>query len=119
MNDLELELKQFTVTTAYHRLYPKIVLTDGALFLANKAECFWLMDVYASHLLTGIDGENEPFTVLKLVKEDFAANVTIEDGNDNALATQHIEFTDFALTSITLFGCWCGEYWVVMLPSEY
>jgi|GEM_PF-6773891 hypothetical protein len=32
---------------------------------------------------------------------------------------QEIPYTDFPLTSITLYACWDQEHWVIMLPSEY
>jgi hypothetical protein len=43
----------------------------------------------------------------------------IEDGNDHVIAKQHIEYTDFPLPSMMLYGCWGEDGWVVMLPSEY
>jgi len=76
------------------------------------------MDVYVSYLLH-IDGDAEPFTCLKMTVSDNSAMVVIEDGNDHLIAKQHIEYTDFPLSSITLYGCWNEEGWVVMLPSEY
>jgi hypothetical protein len=35
------------------------------------------------------------------------------------IAKQHIEYTDFPLQTITLYGCWNEDGWVVMLPNEY
>lgn len=121
MNEQELTtaLAHFTGTDGYTRLYPKLLLTDGAVFLAEKAGCFWLMDVFASHLFTAIDADMEPFTVLNLIKHSDSAKVTIDDGNGVVLAEQDIEFTDFPLASIKLYGCWSEDYWIVMLPSEY
>jgi hypothetical protein len=112
-------LKQFTGTTAYYKLFPRLLLTDGAKFLADNAESYWLFDVFASYLLTAIDGDQEPFTCLVLTKESDSALIQITDGNARLLAEQHIEFTDFALDTIKLYGCWDGSYWVVLLPSEY
>jgi hypothetical protein len=117
--DLTVALSQFTGTTTYTKLCPKTVLTDGALFLAQNAECFWLMDVFASHLLCSIDGDKEPFTCLNLTKTGDSALVIIDDGNGVGLASQEIEYTDFPLNEIKLYGCWSEEYWVLMLPSEY
>lgn len=111
-------LQQFTGTTTYHKLYPKIILTDGAKFLAEQANCFWLMDIYASHLLCAID-EVETFTCLSMVVEEHQANIIIEDGNGVVLAMQTIEFTDFPLSQMKLFACFDGTYWVIMLTSEY
>jgi hypothetical protein len=113
------ELAHFTGTSAYYRLYPTVLLTDGTKYLADQAGCYWLMDVYASHLLTAINGEQEPFTCLQLVKTGYQALIQIDDGNGVLLAEQHIEFTDFPLDSIKLFACWENDYWVILLPSEY
>jgi hypothetical protein len=34
----------------------------------------------------------------------------------NGTVTDH---TDFLISVVTLYACWEGEYWVIMLPSEY
>jgi hypothetical protein len=116
--DLHSQLRQFTGTTQYARLFANVMLTDGAIYLADNAQAWWLLDVYASYLLH-IDGDREPFTCLKLTVADNSAVVVIEDGNDHLIAKQVIDYTDFPLASITLYGCWSDDVWVVMLPSEY
>ena len=116
--DLRSTLSQFTGTVSYHQLYPKIILTDGTLFLAEKCGCFWLLDLYSSYLAI-IEGKREHFTVLKLIKNKASAKIKIEDGNGIILAEQEIEFTDFPLEKIMLYGCWTEEYWVLMLTGEY
>ena len=117
-DELKMQLCQFTGTEGYTRLMAKVILTDGAVFLADNAKAWWLLDVYASYLLH-IDGDREPFTCLKLTVADEAAVVVIEDGNDHLIAKQVIEYTDFPLASITLYACWSEDVWVLMLPSEY
>ena len=112
------DLDYFTGTTNYHQLYHGIILTDGALYLAEKGGCFWLMDLYASYLWL-LDGNVEPFTVLRLTRKNDSADVVIDDGNGNTLYTQHIEYTDFPLAEIKLYASWTVEFWVLMLPSEY
>jgi hypothetical protein len=42
-----------------------------------------------------------------------------EDGNGHEHARQEIPFTDLPLNEVTLYACWDGEHWVIMLPSEY
>ena len=32
---------------------------------------------------------------------------------------QEIPYKDFPMHAISLFACWDGEHWVIMLPSEY
>lgn len=120
MNAEELEqgLRQHTGSTQYTRLSAKVLLTDGTVYLAENAKAWWLMDVFASYLLH-IDGDVEEFTCLKLRVHNNSAVVVIDDGNEHLIAKQVIEYTDFPLSSITLYGCWSEDVWVVMLPSEY
>ena len=116
--DLQSALAQFTGTEKYYRFYPKVVLTDGTKYLADIAGCYWLMDLYASHLAS-VDPNIESFTCLKLNKRGLGAKIVIQDGNTYALAKQQIEYTDFPLESFMFYAVWAGEFWVLMLRSEY
>ncbi len=116
--DLRNQLSQFTGTEKYYRISPKAVLTDGAKFLADAVGCYWLMDLYVSHL-TMIDPDVESFTCLKLIKRGHSADIVIEDGNTLELAKQHIEYTNFPLDTFVFYAVWAGEFWVLMLTSEY
>ncbi len=111
-------LRQFTGTQQYARLTRTVVLTEGALYLAEQGQCFWLFDLYASHL-SAINSDKDGFTCLKLSRANTSASVIIDDGNGRVLAKQNIEYTDFPLSAISLYGCWSGDFWVVMLTSEY
>ena len=120
-NNLEQELRQFTGTEGYTRwsaLFRNFVLTDGALYLAEQAKCFWLMDMVASHVGSYKD---EGFVVAKLRRARATEGwlLAIEDGNDNVLAHQRIEFSDFPLDEITLYVIPQDDLWVILLPSEY
>ena len=44
------QLSHFTGTEKYHRISRRHLLTDGAKYLAEEAQCFWMMDAIASHL---------------------------------------------------------------------
>lgn len=112
------DLAQFTGTNGYYRMYANFYLTDGTKYLAEKAECFWLFDLYWSHIMSIVPSENE-FTVLKMTVQKSSAYVAIEDGNDNVLASQFVDYTDFPLPSIMLYCCWFCDGWVAMLTSEY
>ena len=116
--ELQSALAQFTGTERYYRLYSNVVLTDGTKYLADSAGCYWLMDVYASHLAS-VDPNVERFTCLKLSKKGSGAEIVIEDGNTQPLAKQQIEYTDFPLDTFVFYAAWAGEFWVLMLPSEY
>jgi hypothetical protein len=76
-----------------------------------------MMDAIASHLAE--IGTADWFVIVKTTVNDAKALMVYEDGNGYEHARQEIPFTDFPLPSITLYACWDGEHWVIMLPSEY
>lgn len=134
LNTLEIEqlksnLSGFTGTEDYHAfsaLFRKVVLTDGAYYLAQTAGAFWLMDiigsVYTAHPEKKKFWDNG-FAVWTLKVEDKKGVVTADDGNNNIFYSQEIEFTDFPLSEMKLFveigeTINEGEVMVVMLPSE-
>lgn len=116
--ELESALSQFTGTTKYYRLLPTFVVTDGVKYLMDQADCYWLAQLYGLHLVD-IDFNDHSFTVLKMVRRGEGVKITIEDGNGKRLNWQAIDWTDFPLSTITLYASWSGDYWVAMLPSEY
>jgi len=110
-------LAQFIGTTQYYQITARTVLTDGAKYLADAAGCYWLMDAIASHLVGLPEGAG--FAQCTLSLDGRSAELVIDDGNGMQLAFQYIEWTEFPLPEIKLFACWSGNFWVVMLPSEY
>ena len=115
------QLSQFIGTEQWHRwsaLYPHWLLTDGAKFVADEARAYWLMDLLASY-------ENHPktrheyFQVWKLTKDEQEWKVTCEDGNNHKLVTQRIKYSDFPLPEFDLWAIFDGDYWVILLASEY
>lgn len=112
------ELQQFTGTEYYYNHQVgnlKMFLTDGTKYLAEKAQCYWLMDLILSYQYKSLM-EIESFQVWKLKKQaDRSWIITCTDGNDKALAEQVIQFSDFPLPEISI---WLVDS-VAMLPSEY
>ena len=115
-NNLQSELSQFIGTEKLYRITNRHVLTDGTKYLAEQAECFWLMTAIASYLTRSYD---DYFAVARLEVNRSSAVLTLDDGNDNVLATQQIKYTDFPLSEIKLYCSFDGEHWVIMLTSEY
>lgn len=116
------DLTQFTGTERYYRWNPMIraVLTDGAKFLADHVQAFWLMDVIGSYL----PRVKDTFAIAWLYKikdewcfrllSDFPiADDTVE------WAHQKILYSDFPLDEVKLYVVNDGTQWVIMLPSEY
>jgi len=104
--DLLNELAGFSGSMEWHRfnLDRRHLLTDGALYLAEKAGAFWLMDVIASY-----QGEakfrGEDFQVWKIQMDAAPGRgcvVFADDGNGNELCRQVIEYTDFPDLSETV-----------------
>ena len=113
-------LAQCTGTEAYHRwspLFPKTVLTDGVKWLAENAECFWLMDVIGSvQQMPKIKAE----AFLTATYNKKAGKVVISDGDRDTLYGQEVSSPTFPLEEIMLFVCEGEEgIRVIMLPSEY
>ena len=111
------QLSQFTGTEGYYRLGHRYLLTDGAMYLAQNAECFWMFDAIASHL--GEIGTADWFVLVRMDVSDGQAVMFYEDGNGHEHARQAIPYTDFPLPTINIYACFDGDNWVLMLPSEY
>ena len=110
-------LTQFTGTEKYYRISRKHLLTDGTKYLAEAGECFWMMDAIASHLAE--IGTADWFVFVRMTVNGSKATMIYEDGSGKEHARQEIPYTDFPLQAISLYACWDGEHWVIMLPSEY
>jgi hypothetical protein len=111
------QLALFTGTERYYRISRRHLLTEGTKYLAENAECFWMMDAIASHLSE--IGTSDWFVQVKVTVQDSRATMIYYDGNGKEHARQDIPYTSFPLDMITLYACWDGEHWVIMLPSEY
>ena len=85
--------------------------------MAQDAACYWLMDAIASHIVHL--SKAEVFVSCKLTVNNDKAELLLDDGNSNVLATQNIAYTTFPLDSIALYACWDSERWILMLPTEY
>ena len=120
-----------TGTTSYtrHGLLKTMLMTDGALLVADGGGAYWLMDVIASHLATNRKLLREHFQVWKFKRDGEGGVVTATTGEDDGvgLIRQEIPCSDFPLPEIMLFLVLApefddkerGKHWVLMLPSEY
>lgn len=110
-------LAQFSGAMTYYRIAPKFLITDGVKYLADNAGCYWLLDAAVSHLI--VLGTDDHFVLIRLVVEDQTAVLSLEDGNGLVHRKQAIPYTDFPLSQQTLYACWDGDHWVLMLSGEY
>jgi hypothetical protein len=111
-------LNQFTGSEHWYRfgLDPRITCTDGAKYVADTAGAYWLLEEIALAQRYVKEVAAEEFQVWKLtVNPGSTATLVCEDGNDNAVFTKAIEFTDFPPEGVTL---WFANN-VIYLPSEH
>jgi hypothetical protein len=111
------QLSYFTGTERHYRITRRHLLTDGTKYLAEEAECYWMMDAIASHLCE--IGTQDWFVKVRMTMKNSRATMYYEDGNGKEHARQQIPYTNFPMQGITLYACWDGAHWVIMLPSEY
>lgn len=109
------ELAQFTGTTRYYRSsFGRLLLTEGAHYLRERLNCYWLIDIVESYQPKL---KEKPFQLWGItVNEDNSALVEMrEDSGLEPLVRQAIPYTDFKLKQYEFF-CIDG---VVLLKSEY
>src|SRR5688500_12686017 len=114
----ELDLRYFTGTENYyvHGIGAlKILLTDGCKYVAEEAQTYWLFDIILTYQMqTNI--RNEPFQHWELKKQMQGEwLITCDDGNENILAKQTINYSDFPLSIISFYLV----EGICMLKSEY
>ena len=114
---LQSALRDFTGTQNYHRVLPRLVITDGVEYLASKGNSYWLVTAIYSHLIT--QPIHSEFVVARLVVSGKTANLVLDDGNDQVICEQYIEYTDFPLDEVTIYCSYQERLWVLLLASEY
>jgi hypothetical protein len=117
MENLEIELANFIGSENYFKhSIGNFNYTDGIKFLADQAQCYWLLDVVGScqHLKKV---KHVPFQRWELmVNEDKSAVATMKEDSDMpVIIKQEIPFTDFPLSHIKLYL----TDDVLLLPTEY
>ena len=111
------QLALFTGTQHYYRLTRKHLLTDGTKYLADVAGTYWLMDAIASRLQEF--GISDWFVLVRMHVEVSTVTMIYEDDNGKEHARQVIGYTNFSLPSISIYACFDGTHWILILPSEY
>lgn len=121
-SELQSTLSQFTGTETYHK-YGSFQLTDGIKYLADFAQCYWLLDIIQSHKFKI---NQEPFVVIILEKNedesftfyayrDWDSQLSHEEQINELIVWQEIPFSDFPLDFIHFYVI--GG--VILLTTEY
>jgi hypothetical protein len=89
------QLSYFTGTEKYYRISRRHLLTDGTKYLAEEAECFWMMDAIASHLSE--IGTEDWFVQVRMTVNGNSAMMFKECCNHHVHVKQEIACTVSAL----------------------
>ena len=110
-------LNQFTGGDTHYRGPFGLLHTEGVKFLADNADCWWLIDAIASYQPQVMkDRHYQEFQVWKLVAVGSLGILTCrKDSDQKPTIEQKIPYTDFPLPEITLWV----EGGVLILPSEH
>lgn len=112
------DLWQFTGTENLYRhaLNRNVLYSDGAKYVADEGGAYWLLDEIALAQRFNKAVAAEEFQVWTLtVNADRTATLTCDDGDDHAVLTKRIDFTDFPAGGITL---WFANG-TIYLPNEH
>ena len=114
------QLRNFYGSENYYIFNPickNVLLTDGAHFLAEKAEVYWLMDMIASHIPSIKD---DWFAVAIITTDDKGNGIfKLEDGNYNKIVEQKNFTSSFPFKDFKLFVEKSEDTWVILLPGEH
>ena len=128
------DLNQFTGSLDWTRfnpvLFPKVIASEGMMFVAEKAQAYWLLDAIASHetknpTIRHACETDEGFDYLHFwiltVADGSATLICQRDSDEPAIVTQEIEFTDFCIPNLTVYAGndGPGTPRKLLLPSEY
>jgi hypothetical protein len=121
-------LSCFTGTQQYYRLFPNFLLTEGAHYVAEACQAYWLFDLIASHQHNPKIANDPLLQAIQfwtLDVEEGQGRLRCEWDLGQVVLTQEIPYTDFPLAQIQIWvqgstGIEVGKMLqVAMLPSEY
>jgi hypothetical protein len=111
------ELNQFYGSATHYKHWLGLKYTDGVQYLAQEANCYWLLDAIASHQTKNLlsDPRLREFQIWHLQVKDNSAVLICEWDTNKKVLRQEIEYTDFPLSHLKLY---LVEK-VLMLTNEY
>ncbi|MEN0053565.1 MAG: DUF6876 family protein [Mucilaginibacter sp.] len=90
-----------------------ILITDGVKYLADKYECYWLVDLISIHSRDIKDTQDFQVWILKRLTGSYF-KLSVEDGNKNVIKVIDIPISHFEADEVHV---WL-ENEVIYLPNE-
>jgi len=123
--ELQTGLANHIGTEGYTKYLGGLVLTDGVVYLAKNAECFWLLDIIWSYQpQCRKDSMLRDMQFWTVNVEGSSAVVTCERDKGDVAIRQEVPYTSFPIQGETKIWVELGSVdgvnpaYVVMLPSE-
>lgn len=126
------DLSQFTGSLQWTEIQksPTVLVSEGAIFVAEKADAYWLLQAIASYYISGtkvsdLCKTDESFKWLHFWKltVDLETKTCVlscrKDSTEPVIVTQEIPYTDFPLAKIEFYAGYGGGCFKIFLPSEY
>lgn len=121
-SEITSSLAHCNCTEQWHRHFTGLLFTDGVYQLAEMADCYWLIDVIASHQTRRVREATDGFQLWTITVDlaEHTGVVTCQgDSGEPFAVVQEIPFTDFPLASLKLYVEGSGRETVLLLPSEH
>ena len=116
-HEINTELNQFYGSATLYKHWLGLNYTEGMQYLAEEANCYWLLDAIASRqtnqFLSNL--KLREFQIWNLQVQNNSGVLICEWDTNQEVLRQEIEYTDFPLSHIKLY---LVEK-VLMLPNEY
>lgn len=122
------DLRQFPGDSVrYRSIHPRVICTPGIQYLAENAGAFWLVNTIASYYSSPEmrkaveqDIRVADMQVWRLDVRDQTGVLTARaDAGEPSFIRQVIEYTDFPLDRVDIWGVSNSVHTTLMLPSEY
>lgn len=111
------KLRRFVGSDVIYKHWLGIKYTSGIKYLAESAECFWLLDAIASHQNASLLSlpQLREFQIWHLIVQGKSGILICEWDTDKEVLRQEILYTNFPLTRIKLYQV----EKILLLPNEY
>ena len=111
------KLRRFVGSDIIYKHWLGIKYTSGIKYLAEAAECFWLLDTIASHQNANLLSlpQLREFQIWHLIVQEKSGILICEWDTDQEVLRQEVPYTNFPLPRVKLY---LVEK-VLLLPNEY
>jgi hypothetical protein len=109
-------LARFSDSDQFHIVGQRYGLSEGAMYVAEHAKCFWLMLKVAEHL--GDFCLTDPTAKASAARSKTGVTLVIFNRKDVEVSREFFEGRSLPVAELRLSACWFEKLWLLMLPNE-